>query len=100
MLFRSSSNIFFNESYSNAKEDIFLATNLARVMILELGMGQTLYSSESEVAQVLKDTLAEVENFLAGMRENIELIAHHHCAGQLGTPRIRHGYLCERELRV
>ena len=44
-------------------------------MSSELGIGQTLYSSESEVAQVLKDTLAEVENFLAGMRENIELIA-------------------------
>jgi len=69
------SKIFFNESYSNAKEDIAKAKMLAKIMIEQYAMGDHLYLEQKDVAEVLESAREEIEKFLEGMKDVISKIA-------------------------
>ena len=69
------SKIFFNESYSNAKEDIAKAKILAKMMIEQYAMGDHLYLEQKDVAEVLESAREEIEKFLEGMKDVISKIA-------------------------
>ncbi len=61
--------MFLNETYSNAKEDISKAKILAKVMIEQYAMGESLTSNPSEIEEILQEAKKEVEKFLEGMRD-------------------------------
>ncbi len=69
------SKIFFNESYSNAKEDIAKAKMLAKIMIEQYAMGDHLYLEQKDVIEVLESAREEMEKFLEGMKDVISKIA-------------------------
>ena len=69
------SKIFFNESYSNAKDDIAKAKMLAKIMIEQYAMGEHLYLEQKDVAEVLESAREEIEKFLEGMKDVISKIA-------------------------
>ncbi len=61
--------MFLNETYSNAKEDISKAKILAKVMIEQYAMGESLTANPSEIEEILQEAKKEVEKFLEGMRD-------------------------------
>ncbi len=63
--------MFLNETYSNAKEDISKAKILAKVMIEQYAMGESLTANPSEIEEILQEAKKEVEKFLEGMRDAI-----------------------------
>ncbi|NPA82616.1 MAG: ATP-dependent metallopeptidase FtsH/Yme1/Tma family protein [Epsilonproteobacteria bacterium] len=63
--------IFLNEVYSNAKEDIAKAKILAKVMIEQYAMGESLTANPAEIEKILQEAQKEVKKFLEGMKEPI-----------------------------
>ncbi len=66
--------IFYNESFSNAQEDLAKARELASVMVEYYGMGDRLMPSNDDVNSILQSSLKEVESFLSDMKEPLEEI--------------------------
>jgi len=70
----AATHLLYNERYSNAKEDLARARELAETMVGHYGMGQSLLPQASDVAALLADALKEVEQFIEGMRDPLEAI--------------------------
>ena len=66
--------MLFNEKFSNSKDDLIHAKELAEKMIGSYGMGEFLLPQGNDVTRVLEDALKEVESFLEGLKEPLELI--------------------------
>ncbi|MCK9257850.1 MAG: AAA family ATPase [Sulfurospirillaceae bacterium] len=66
--------MLFNEKFSNSKDDLIHAKELAEKMIGSYGMGEFLLPQGNDVTKVLEDALKEVESFLEGLKEPLELI--------------------------
>ncbi len=72
----AASKIFFNESYSNAKDDIAKAKMLAKIMIEQYAMGDHLLLAQNDIEKLLEDTKKDIEKFLEGMKEPLMKIAN------------------------
>ncbi len=68
------SQMMYNETFSNAKDDLNKARELAAVMVEQYGMGETLLISSNDVNQILETALKEVKEFLKGMSETLHKI--------------------------
>jgi ATP-dependent metalloprotease FtsH len=67
--------IFFNESYSNAKEDILKAKELSRRMVDEYGMGKSLLSNSIDIDHLLQFSKEEIASFVEDNKNKIEQIS-------------------------
>lgn len=67
-------NIAYHESFSNAKEDINKARELAKMMIEQYGMGEFLVPSSQDTNILLQNTFDETILFLQGMQESLTKI--------------------------
>ena len=67
--------IFFNESYSNAKEDILKAKELSRRMVDEYGMGNSLLSNSIDIDHLLEFSKEEIAIFIKDHKNEIERVS-------------------------
>jgi ATP-dependent metalloprotease FtsH len=70
----AASKLFYGEKYSNSKEDLARARELAEVMAGHYGMGVSLLPQATDVAKLLDEAYEEVTQFLEGMRQPLEEI--------------------------
>ncbi len=70
----AASNIAFKENFSNAKEDLQKARELASIMVEYYGMGDTLMPTNEDVNKILQNALQEVNSFLEDMQTPLEQI--------------------------
>ncbi len=68
------SKIFYNEIFSNSKDDLTKARELAKIMTEQYGMGENLVPNIEDVNQTLKTAQEEISKFLEGMSEQLEMI--------------------------
>jgi ATP-dependent metalloprotease FtsH len=68
------SKMLYNESFSNSKEDLARARELAEAMVNTYGMGTSLFPQATDLAALLGEASKEVESFLEGMRTPLEAI--------------------------
>lgn len=68
------SNIIYNETFSNAKDDLVKARELAEKMAGQYGMGNSLIPTSSDINTILENAKDEVYTFLAGMKKPLETI--------------------------
>jgi len=66
--------MLYNEHYSNSKEDLARARELAEAMVNTYGMGASLFPQATDLATLLGEASKEVESFLEGMRTPLEAI--------------------------
>jgi ATP-dependent metalloprotease FtsH len=66
----------FNEKYSNAHLDLKKARELAVKMVQDYGMGESIVSDESEVANILNEAFSEVKVLYNSNRQMIEAVYH------------------------
>ncbi|MBE0492032.1 MAG: AAA family ATPase [Sulfurospirillum sp.] len=67
--------IFFNDSFSNASEDLSRAREIASEMVELYGMGRKLVMTSDDVLVILDDASKEVSKFLEGMSEPMQRIS-------------------------
>lgn len=67
--------IFFDESYTNAKDDIKKARELAKNVVDEYGMGESIIPSGTDIAQLLHTAQAEVNLMLKKDKQKIRKIS-------------------------
>jgi ATP-dependent metalloprotease FtsH len=72
----AATNLVYNERYSNSKEDLARARELAERMVGHYGMGKNLLPQASDVVALMADALKEVEQFIEGMRKPLESVAN------------------------
>lgn len=70
----AASDIVYNESFSNGKEDLIKARELAEKMAGQYGMGSSLIPTAQDINDILQEAKKEVYSFLEGMREPLESI--------------------------
>lgn len=70
----AASKMLYNEHYSNSKEDLARARELAEAMVNTYGMGDSLLPQAADLATLLEEATKEVESFLEGMRTPLEAI--------------------------
>lgn len=70
----AASNMVYHESFSNSKDDLNKARELASIMVEQYGMGDTLLVSVNDVNQILDTALKEVGEFLEGMTDTLQII--------------------------
>lgn len=70
----AASDLAYNESFSNAKDDLAKAREIASIMAEHYGMGDTLMPSMQDVNNILQEALKEVRSFLDGMQKPLENI--------------------------
>jgi ATP-dependent Zn protease len=70
----AASKMLYNEHYSNSKEDLARARELAEAMVNTYGMGVSLLPQAADLATLLEEATKEVESFLEGMRTPLEAI--------------------------
>ena len=61
----------FNERYSNAKEDVFKAKELANEMVSEYAMGENLLGNEMEVASIIDEQFNKTKVLYVSQKEVI-----------------------------
>lgn len=64
-----------NEKYTNAKEDIKKAKNIADEMSVLYGMGERIIGNDSDVSSILANAYAEQTEFLKGYKGTIYTIS-------------------------
>ncbi|NLC28725.1 MAG: AAA family ATPase [Campylobacteraceae bacterium] len=72
----AATHMLYSERYSNAKEDLSYAKELAEKMVGSYGMGKSLLPQAGDAIVLLEDALKEVEHFLEGMKEPLEEITN------------------------
>jgi ATP-dependent metalloprotease FtsH len=70
----AASKIYFNETYSNSREDLNKARRLATEMVEKYAMGDRLLPTAQDIESILLNALKEVEVFLEGMRKPLDLL--------------------------
>ena len=70
----AASKIKYNETFSNAQDDIERARSIAEMMVKRFGMGDTLIAHPEEMNKILDESLKEVRSFLEGMSRPLEKI--------------------------
>ncbi|MBE3021425.1 ATP-dependent metallopeptidase FtsH/Yme1/Tma family protein [Campylobacter sp. 7477a] len=66
-----------NDLFSNSKNDLNLAKDIAQKMIFEYGMGSSFIPNQMDVEQILLQAKEEVVSFLKGVDTQIEAIAEY-----------------------
>jgi len=67
-------NIFYHETFSNASEDVKKAKILSQDMVERYAMGEGIFASQIDSANIIDEAIEEVENFLVQMKETIKAI--------------------------
>ena len=68
--------IKYNEKFTNSTQDLKKATSLAREMVEEYGMGDSVLPSKIDIEKILNEAYDEVEKFLLGMDKPLEMISN------------------------
>nr|WP_096017198.1 AAA family ATPase [Campylobacter lanienae] len=71
----SALNLIKGELYTNSKDDLKIAKNIAKEMINEYFMGEKIIPSDDELGKLLDQIYIEVDDLVAKMRSEIELLA-------------------------
>ncbi|WP_201332387.1 ATP-dependent metallopeptidase FtsH/Yme1/Tma family protein [Nitratiruptor sp. YY09-18] len=67
--------IFYNEAFSNAAQDLARAKQMAIEMVQEYGMGERLYGDIADAMAIIDSALSELQKYLHQHRETIQKIA-------------------------
>lgn len=70
------SKLEFNESYSNASEDLKKARELAKMMVEKYGMGERLVPTNEDIENILNTSLREISIFLEGMKKPLSVMSN------------------------
>lgn len=70
----AASDIVYNESFSNGKDDLIKARELAEKMAGQYGMGNSLIPTAQDINEILEEAKKDVYKFLEGMNEPLEMI--------------------------
>ena len=68
--------MLYNQVFSNAKEDIAKAKQIALQMCEDYGMGKKLIADSSDVAEILEQCRKEMQDFLANAKPLLERLSH------------------------
>lgn len=68
--------MLYNQVFSNAKEDIANAKQIALQMCEDYGMGKKLIADSSDVAEILEQCRKEMQDFLANAKPLLERLSH------------------------
>jgi ATP-dependent metalloprotease FtsH len=68
-------NIKYNEKFTNSTQDLKRATSLAKDMVENFGMGESILPTQADVEKILNDAKKEVEEFLLGMEKPLDKIS-------------------------
>ena len=71
----SALNLIKGELYTNSKDDLKIAKNIAKEMINEYFMGEKIIPSDDELGKLLDQIYIEVDDLVAKMRSEIELLS-------------------------
>lgn len=71
----SALNLIKGELYTNSKDDLKIAKNIAKEMLDEYFMGEKIIPSDDELGKLLDQIYIEVYDLAAKMRSEIELLA-------------------------
>ncbi|ARR00657.1 AAA family ATPase [Campylobacter porcelli] len=71
----SALNLIKGELYTNSKDDLKIAKNIAKKIVDEYAMGEKIISSDDEISKLLEDIRAQVDDLVAKMRAEIELLS-------------------------
>ncbi|WP_096013248.1 AAA family ATPase [Campylobacter lanienae] len=71
----SALNLIKGELYTNSKDDLKIAKNIAKEMLDEYFMGEKIIPSDDELGKLLDQIYIEVDDLVAKMRSEIELLA-------------------------
>jgi len=66
--------IKYNEKFTNSTQDLKRATSLAKNMVENFGMGESILPTQNDVEKILSEAYSEVEEFLLGMEKPLEKI--------------------------
>lgn len=67
-------NIFYEETFSNASEDVAKAKLLSQEMVERYAMGEGIIPTQIDTANILDEAIEEVEAFLYKMKDSIKEI--------------------------
>ncbi len=70
-------NIFYEETFTNASEDIKKAKALSQEMVERYGMGEGILPSQLDTSTILDEAIEDLETFLYKMRESVKKLAAH-----------------------
>ncbi len=68
------SELFFNETYTNAQQDIQRAKSIAEAMVKEYAMGDGVVPTAIDNANLIDSAIEDVEEFLSKTKEAIEIL--------------------------
>ena len=68
-------NLITGELYTNSKNDIKIAKNIARELVMEYGMGDRIMPSDDETRELLERIRSEVNELIDKMRSEIDALA-------------------------
>jgi len=66
--------IKYNEKFTNSTQDLKRAASLAKNMVENFGMGESILPTQNDVEKILSEAYSEVEEFLLGMEKPLEKI--------------------------
>ncbi len=67
-------NIFYDETFSNAREDLAKAKILSQEMVERYGMGEGIFPTQIDASNILDEAIEETEAFLFKMKDAIQAI--------------------------
>jgi ATP-dependent metalloprotease FtsH len=69
-------NIFYDETFSNAREDVARAKQLSMEMVERYAMGEGILPTQMDSATILDEAIEDVETFLYKMKDAVKAIAN------------------------
>ncbi len=67
--------IKYNEKFTNSTQDLKRATSLAKNMVENFGMGDSILPTQTDIEKILSEAYGEVEEFLLGMEKPLGKIS-------------------------
>ncbi len=68
-------NLFYDETFSNAREDLSKAKRLSQEMVEEYGMGEGIFATTMDASEILEEAIEDTQGFLFKMKDAIEVIS-------------------------
>jgi ATP-dependent metalloprotease FtsH len=67
--------LIYNDKYSNSKDDILKARDIAVEMVEQYGMGDNILPDNDSIEKILSESLDDIKSYLANMKEKIEYLS-------------------------
>ncbi len=69
--------LFYQDKFSNAVNDLQKAKDLASMMVEKFGMGNTIYPNKLDISNILEEAREEIKKFLESYEKALKRISRH-----------------------